>query len=64
MNKRVEHDIYIFPTTTPPSHLSQTMTMNRGYYIDRPTWRCKSFESELLQKIRASRVKIKVNRVD
>ena len=32
INKNVEHDIYIFPTTTPPSHLSQTMTMNRGYY--------------------------------
>ena len=31
MNKKVEHDISIFPTTTPPSHLSQTMTMNRGY---------------------------------
>ena len=29
---KVEHDISIFPTTTPPSHLSQTMTMNRGYY--------------------------------
>ena len=55
MNKKVEHDISIFPTTTPPSHLSQTMTMNRG---------CKSFESELLQKIRACRFKIKVNRVD
>ena len=25
MNKKVEHDISIFPTTTPPSHLSQTM---------------------------------------
>ena len=32
MNKKVEHDISIFPKTTPPSHLSQTMTMNRGYY--------------------------------
>ena len=29
---KVEYDISIFPTTTPLSHLSQTMTMNRGYY--------------------------------